>query len=52
VTFTEAPYEGALVTAGFAFDVPVRFGTDRLEVSMASFAAGSVPNVPVIEVRV
>lgn len=52
VSLYEAPPEESLVTAGFAFDVPVRFDTDRLEMSMASFAAGSVPNVPVVEVRV
>lgn len=52
LTLYEAPPEDALVTAGFAFDVPVRFDTDRLEMSMASFAAGSVPNIPVVEVRV
>ncbi len=52
VTFAEAPYEDAVVTAGFAFDIPVRFDTDRLDVNMASFAAGNVPNIPVIEVRV
>lgn len=52
VTFSEAPSETAVVSAGFAFDVPVRFDTDRLEINMAHFAAGHVPNVPVIEVRV
>nr|WP_325251762.1 DUF2460 domain-containing protein [Amylibacter sp.] len=52
LTLYEAPPEDALVTAGFAFDVPVRFDTDRLEMSMASFAAGSVPNIPVVEVRI
>jgi hypothetical protein len=30
----------------------VRFDTDRILVSVASFQAGQVPNVPVIEVRV
>ncbi|WP_069299644.1 DUF2460 domain-containing protein [Neptunicoccus sediminis] len=52
IRFYEAPPEAALVTAGFAFDVPVRFDTDRLEMSMAGFAAGSVPSVPIVEVRV
>ncbi len=51
VTFVTAPDIGALVTAGFEFDVPVRFDTDRIAVSMASFKAGEVPDVPVIEVR-
>lgn len=52
VTFTTAPDIGALVTAGFEFDVPVRFDRDRIAVSVASFNAGEVPDVPVIEVRI
>ncbi|MBE9477111.1 MAG: DUF2460 domain-containing protein, partial [Proteobacteria bacterium] len=36
VTFNVPPGEGAIVTAGYAFDVPVRFDTDRLEMSHAS----------------
>ena len=51
VTFALPPDIGALVTAGFEFDVPVRFDTDRIAVSLASFQAGEVPDVPVIEVR-
>ena len=41
----------AAVSAGFEFDVPVRFDTDRIAVSVASFEAGEVPQVPVVEVR-
>ena len=52
VTFESAPAAGAEVTAGFEFDVPVRFDTDRVETSVASFKAGDVPSVPVVEVRV
>lgn len=52
VTFEEPPLENAVVSAGFEFDVPVRFATDRILVSVASFRAGQVPDVPVIEVRV
>ncbi|MFT4013187.1 MAG: DUF2460 domain-containing protein [Paracoccus sp. (in: a-proteobacteria)] len=51
VTFTVPPDDGAPVTAGFEFDVPVRFDTDRIAVSVASFHAGDLPQVPVIEVR-
>jgi uncharacterized protein (TIGR02217 family) len=46
------PAENAIVTAGFAFDVPVRFDTDRLNINLASFSAGDVPNVPVVEIRI
>ena len=51
VTLAEPPGAGAEVTAGFEFDVPVRFDTDRIAVSIASFQAGDMPQVPVIEVR-
>jgi uncharacterized protein (TIGR02217 family) len=39
------------VTAGFEFDVPVRFDTDRIEVSVAGLIAGEVPRIPVVEIR-
>lgn len=51
VTFATAPALGERVTAGFEFDVPVRFDADRILVSVASFHAGEVPQVPVVEVR-
>jgi uncharacterized protein (TIGR02217 family) len=52
IRFASAPDSDLVVSAGFEFDVPVRFDTDRILVSVASFQAGQVPNVPVIEVRV
>ena len=52
VTFVHPPDEGLDITAGFEFDVPVRFDTDRIQTSVASFQAGDVPSVPVVEVRV
>ncbi len=51
VRFVEAPPADAEVRASFGFDVPVRFAEDRLAVSAATFAAGEVPSVPLIEVR-
>lgn len=51
IEFDTAPSPGAAVTAGFLFDVPVRFGQDRLEVNRATFRAGEAPSVPLIEVR-
>ncbi|MDE2435548.1 MAG: DUF2460 domain-containing protein [Sphingomonadales bacterium] len=51
VRFTLPPAAGAVIRAGFAFDVPVRFAEDKLEVSGATFAAGEAPSVPVIEIR-
>jgi len=52
VTLTVAPTAGAAVTAGFEFDVPVRFDTDSVNVNVAAFEAGEIPSIPVIEVRV
>ena len=52
VSFSAPPGAGEQVTAGFEFDVPVRFDTDRIAVSVASFQAGEMPQVPVVEVRI
>jgi uncharacterized protein (TIGR02217 family) len=46
-----APATGVAVTAGFLFDVPVRFAEDRLSVNRATFLAGAATAVPLIEVR-
>lgn len=46
-----APAPGAAVRAGFLFDVAVRFAEDRLEVSRATFLAGEMASVPLVEVR-
>lgn len=51
VRFVDPPASGAVVSAGFEFDVPVRFDTDRIVTSVASFQAGDAPDVPVVEVR-
>jgi uncharacterized protein (TIGR02217 family) len=45
------PPLGAVVTAGFMFDVPVRFDTDYLEVDLSAFAAGAIPKIPVVEIK-
>jgi uncharacterized protein (TIGR02217 family) len=52
VTFSHAPAATMQINAGFEFDVPVRFDIDRIQTSVASFRAGDVPSVPVVEVRV
>lgn len=46
-----APDEGVSVRAGFLFDVAVRFAEDGLEVSRATFLAGELVSVPLVEVR-
>ncbi|GAB4068630.1 DUF2460 domain-containing protein [Ancylobacter sonchi] len=47
----EVPGPGATVTAGFLFDVPVRFDTDFLEVNLTAFEAGQIPRIPLLEIR-
>jgi uncharacterized protein (TIGR02217 family) len=46
------PATGKAVTAGFLFDVPVRFDTDYLEVDLSAFAAGAIPKIPLVEIRI
>lgn len=45
------PANGAAITAGFLFDVPVRFDTDYLEFDLSAFEAGVIPAIPLIEIR-
>jgi len=54
VTFTTAhtPPAGAAITAGFEFDVPVRFDTDRLDVDLQGFRHGAIPSIPLVEIRI
>jgi uncharacterized protein (TIGR02217 family) len=51
VTVNTAPSAGVLVTAGFEFDVPVRFDTDRLDVTWDLDRLGSIASIPLLEVR-
>lgn len=52
VTFAEPPPPGAVLTAGFLFDVPVRFDTDRLDIDLSAFEAGAIPSIPLVEIRI
>ena len=52
VAFAVAPPGGSIVTAGYEFDVPVRFDTETLDVNLAAFEAGEIPSIPIAEVRV
>jgi uncharacterized protein (TIGR02217 family) len=53
VTFAggHIPAADAVITAGFEFDVPVRFDTDRLEINLSLIEAGNIPSIPVVEIR-
>ena len=52
VSFATPPANGAVLTAGFEFDTPVRFDSDTLSVNLAGFRAGDIPNIPLVEVLV
>ena len=51
VTFTTAPAAGVVITAGFEFDVPVRFDTDVLDVTLDLERLGSITSIPLLEIR-
>ena len=51
VTFTTAPAAGVAITAGFEFDVPVRFDTDTLDVTLDLERLGSITSIPLLEIR-
>ena len=51
VTFSTNPAPGVAITAGFEFDVPVRFDTDSLDVTLDFERLGSITSIPLIEVR-
>ncbi len=51
ITFTAAPGNGVIVRAGFEFDVPVRFDTDMLDVTLDIERLGSITSIPLLEIR-
>ena len=51
VTFVAAPAGGIVITAGFAFDVPVRFDSDALDVTLDLERLGSITSIPLVEIR-
>ena len=52
ITFDEGalPAVASIVTAGYEFDVPVRFDSDELMINLAQFSAGAIPEIPLVEV--
>lgn len=50
IHFSEPPELGTVITAGFEFDVPCRFDTDQLAISLQSPHLGSY-TLPLVEVR-
>lgn len=51
VTFATAPGPGVAVGADFHFDVPARFDTDRMEMSIEDFELHDWGRIPIVEVR-
>lgn len=45
------PAAALVVTAGYEFDVPVRFDAERLSISLTAFKAGQIPSIPLVEVQ-
>jgi uncharacterized protein (TIGR02217 family) len=52
VTFSVAPSNGVIVTAGFEFDVPVRFDTDEMNTALSAYTTGNLDELSLIEIRV
>jgi uncharacterized protein (TIGR02217 family) len=52
VTFSASavPRPGITISAGFEFDVPVRFATDRIDINLSAFNAGRIPSIPLMEI--
>lgn len=49
VTFNSPPSNGAVINAGFEFDVPVRFEKETLEMNVSHFNGGDIPDIDVVE---
>jgi uncharacterized protein (TIGR02217 family) len=52
IVFTTAPAVSVVVTAGFEFDVPVRFDIDQLLVNVEQFNVGAIPDITIMEIRI
>jgi len=54
VTFhgSSIPNEGQKITAGYEFDIPVRFDADEISVNLSHFEAGDIPSIPLVELLV
>ena len=50
-TFTAAPANGAVITADFEFDVPARFDTDQMDITIETYELGRWGQIPIVEIR-
>ena len=51
ISFESPPATGIVITAGFEFDVPVRFDSDALDVTLDIERLGSITTIPLLEIR-
>lgn len=51
VIFAAPPGNGIAIHAGFEFDVPVRFDSDMLDVTLDIERLGSITSIPLLEIR-
>ena len=52
VTFSTAPALGVAITADFEFDVPVRFDTDHMAVTIETYQLHRWQQIPIVELRI
>jgi len=52
ITFSTAPAADVEITADFEFDVPVRFDTDHMAVTIETFRLHRWQQIPIVELRV
>jgi uncharacterized protein (TIGR02217 family) len=51
ITFDAAPDSDVSITAGYQFDVPVRFDSDLMDVTLDIERLGSITSIPLVELR-
>lgn len=51
ITFTTPPPNGSVITADFEFDVPVRFDTDQMDLTVETAELSRWSQIPVVEIR-
>ncbi|MGE0252402.1 MAG: DUF2460 domain-containing protein [Dongiaceae bacterium] len=52
ITFTTAPGNNVAVSADYEFDVPVRFDTDRMAITIEQINLHQWSGIPIVEIRV
>lgn len=51
ITFNSPPADGAVIAVTCEFDVPVRFDTDKLDITAFTALAGTIGSLTIVEVR-